>query len=251
MLTDSLRDLWDAPLTLALPYDRPRPATMSGRGSVHWFDVPQRLVERLETVARRCGTTLYAVLLAATTVLLSRLSGQTDMVLASNVANRTRVAHESIVGLFVNNLALRARLEPASTFAGLVGRLSRTFFVAMDRQSLPFGMLAEALQRGGRDPLGLFPQVVFVLENAPDAELELTGLTSTVAPVPIEGFVTDLCFVLIRGERGIRGAVEHPTDLFDPGTIARWARALVGLLEEVAGDPDRPLGEYELGEAPR
>ncbi len=94
--------------TLQLPTDRPRPAggELQGRGAslCSWR---RSLSQQLTELGRREGVTLYMVLLAAFQVLLSRYSGQTDIVVGSPIAGRTHRELEELIGFFVNTLVLR------------------------------------------------------------------------------------------------------------------------------------------------
>ncbi|HET8844748.1 MAG TPA: condensation domain-containing protein, partial [Ktedonobacteraceae bacterium] len=95
---------------LQLPLDHPRPAVQRFRGATHFFRFPAQLSVGLKELERREGSTLFMVLLAAFTVLLHYHSGQDDLIIGTDVANRNRVEVEELIGLFVNQLVLRTDL---------------------------------------------------------------------------------------------------------------------------------------------
>ena len=110
------------PDTLDLPLDRPRHsmpggATRSARAGISAWSCDAELVTRLRGVARRSDATLFMLMLTATQAVLSRWSGQSDLVVGTPVAQRTRPETASLIGFFVNTLALRARFEPGTRFA--------------------------------------------------------------------------------------------------------------------------------------
>src|SRR5205823_1029582 len=114
------RQLADAPTLLALPTDHPRPSMQSFRGATVTTTLAPQLLERVRTLGEHEGATVFMTLLAALAVMLSRYSGQEDIVIASPVANRGRVELESVVGLLVNTLALRVQVTGEQSFAEIV-----------------------------------------------------------------------------------------------------------------------------------
>ncbi|HEX8351551.1 MAG TPA: condensation domain-containing protein, partial [Pyrinomonadaceae bacterium] len=169
--------LTGAPPALDLPTDRPRLAVQSYNGSSHSFNFPSTLLGRLRDLSRGEGVTLYMTLVAAFQLLLSRYSGQTDVVIGTPIANRTRVETEGLIGCFVNTLALRTDLSGDITFRELLKRVRETTLGAYAHQDVPFEKLVEELQPERdltRSPLF---QVMFVLQNASNVALELPGLS--------------------------------------------------------------------------
>jgi hypothetical protein len=248
-------ELAGVPLTLNLPYDRPRPAQVSFRGGAHLFQLPTDLVSPLEGVARRHGTTLYTVLLSTFVLQLSRLSQQEDFLVGCPLASRVRREHEQILGLFTNNVPLRVRMEGVPTFGSLVERVSRAFFAGVDHQALPFGKVVEMLvqsylQANPGAPRPPFPQVLFVLQNTPSVQPTLPGLTVKSQDLATDTTKVDLCFVLSPREGGGLDAVlEYRSELLDAATIARWVEDFLRLLGQVGQDSERALGEYTLSAA--
>ncbi|HEY0735345.1 MAG TPA: condensation domain-containing protein, partial [Herpetosiphonaceae bacterium] len=162
---------WKAQLadlpTLALPTDRPRPAVQSFRGADQIFAVPPELTAGLQALSQAAGVTLFMTTLALFQVLLSRHSGQDDIVVGTPIAGRTRAELDNLIGFFVNTLVLRTDLGGQPTFAGLLERTRATALEAYAHQDLPFEQLVEVVQPQrdlSRQPLF---QVMFALQNAP------------------------------------------------------------------------------------
>src|SRR5205823_574143 len=91
-----------APALLELPTDHPRPAVQSFRGTIEVFALDAGLTEALKGLSQRTGVTVFMTLLGAFVTLLSRYSGQADVVVGTPVANRTRRETEGLIGFFVN-----------------------------------------------------------------------------------------------------------------------------------------------------
>ena len=235
-----------APGVLDLPADRPRPAVQSLRGASRSFVLPAPLAASLQALAQREGVTLFMVLLAALDALLSRLSGQTDLVVGSPVANRNQVGIEELVGFFVNTLVLRADLGGDPSFRTLLGRVRETTLGAYAHQDLPFEKLVEELAPERTLAHAPLFQVMLSLQNTPMTALELPGLV--LAPLAGESGAAkfDLSFTFEEAGGSLAGHLEYSSDLFDGATAARWIDHLEQLLTRVATDPEVSLSGIGL-----
>jgi amino acid adenylation domain-containing protein len=235
-----------APAALDLPADRTRPAVQSYRGAFHVFVLPEALTAGLNVLARSEGATLYMVLLAAFKVLLSRWSGQTDIVVGSPIAGRTHRELEGLIGFFANTLALRTELDADPTFRELLRRVKETALGAYAHQDLPFERLVAELQPVrdlSRQPVF---QVLFALQNMPWEQLQLPGLQlSRMGGEPATAKFDLSLYMLERGGR-IEGFFEYATDLFDAATLQRLAEHLQVLLQGIVADPQCRIGKLPL-----
>ncbi len=243
---DQLRDL----PVVDVPTDFPRPPVQSHRGAALWFRVSPERTARLKAVAREEGATPFMLLLAAWQTLLLRYTGGEDQVVGSPIANRTRGEIEPLIGFFVNTLVLRNDLSGDPPFRELVRRVRDTTLGAYANQDLPFERLVEELQPErdlSRNPLF---QVLFALQNAPEEELELAGLTLTWQWVDTTTAKFDL-MLWMHEERGeLVALLEYATDLFRPATVERMRDHLLTLLDGIAADPDARLSDLPLLTAP-
>ncbi|PTL74899.1 condensation domain-containing protein, partial [Vitiosangium sp. GDMCC 1.1324] len=215
------QQLSGAPAHLELPTDRPRPPIQSVRGAQYSFRLPPELSEALTATSKQHGVSLFMTLLAGFQALLSRYSGQDDIVVGSPIAGRRTTELEDLIGFFVNTLVLRSRIAPEASFRDLLLQVRDTTLGAYEHQDLPFEKLVEELspQRTlGHSPLF---QVMFSLQNTPIPQLALSGLT--LGPVELESTTSkfDLSLALAESPQGILGALTYKTDLFDSDTVAR------------------------------
>ncbi|WP_338911511.1 non-ribosomal peptide synthase/polyketide synthase [Mycetohabitans rhizoxinica] len=235
-----------APAALELPTDRPRPAVPSGQGHGVLVHVPAALATQLKALAQREGATLYMTLLAAFQVVLSRWSGQDDIVVGSPIAGRTQVQAEQLIGFFINTLALRTDLSGDPRFDALLARVRETTLGAYAHQTVPFEKLVEVLQPVrdlSRQPIF---QVMVNGFNIPVSDFALPGLT--VEKIDLERLSTKFDLTLYFGETsdGIEGWLQYATDLFDAETIQRLGQHWVNVLEAVVADPTQRLSELPL-----
>ncbi|QIQ01044.1 non-ribosomal peptide synthetase [Streptomyces liangshanensis] len=236
------------PGLIDLPLDRPRPATTDPRGAVHAFDVPPSLHARLLGLARESGSSLFMVLQAAVATLLHRHGAGDDIPLGSPVAGRTDEGLEDLVGFFVNTLVLRTDLSGNPTFRELLVRVREFDLAAYGHQDVPFERLVESLNPvRARNHHPLF-QTMLVLQNQETARPDLPGLTVEDRLVHNGLSKFDLTFAFTEEPRegGIGAGIEYATALFDRTTVEGFAARLVGLLEQVAADPDRPVAGHGL-----
>ncbi len=242
-----------APPVLEFPTDHARPATRTHRGAHHNFVLPAELTSRLHELSRNEGASLFMTLLAGWQLLLSRYSGQDDVVVGTPIANRNRAEAEPLIGFFVNTLALRAKLDGEMSFRGLLAQVREVTFGAYAHQDLPFEKLVEELQPDRRLSHTPLFQVMFVLQNAPVGALDLPGLElKPVVPRGQERALFDLALNVAEADGMLRCTLGYSTDLFEAATMERLAGHYARLLEEAINAPERGLSELEmLGEEER
>ncbi|MBE9229579.1 amino acid adenylation domain-containing protein, partial [Phormidium sp. LEGE 05292] len=235
-----------APPLLELPTDRPRPAIQTFRGGTERFQLDALLTSRLRQLSHKSGTTLFMTLLTGFVVLMSRYSGQTDLVIGSPIANRNRKEIEGLIGFFVNTLALRFDLSSELTLKALLEQVRQVTQNAYDHQDLPFEMLVEELQLErnlDRNPL---VQVMFALQNAPTNPWDLPGLSVEKMDWGLEAVRFDLEVHLWEVAEGLEGFCYYSSDLFDAATIARMMKHFQNLLEAIVTNLEQPVSQLPL-----
>ncbi|MFL6291918.1 MAG: amino acid adenylation domain-containing protein [Thermoanaerobaculia bacterium] len=238
--------LADIPPVLEMPVDRLRPAVQSHRGNNTVLVLPAALTARLRELSLQEGTSPFMTLLAAFQLLLSRLSGQDDVVVGSPSAGRSRVDVEGLIGLFLNTLVLRTGLAGEPTFRELLGRVKETVLGAYRYQAIPFERLLEELQperQLSRTPIF---QVLFNFVSLSDLSLELPGLR--VEAVRLREPESKFDFTLYVNELAdsFQCNLVYNADLFDKERMAEMLRQLQSLLEQASTDPERRIGGLSL-----
>ncbi|EHK54745.1 condensation domain-containing protein, partial [Allomesorhizobium alhagi] len=235
-----------APARLALPTDRPRPAQQSFAGASVPIVIDAALTRGLKRLSRQHGTTVFMTVLAAWAAVLSRLSGQDDLVIGVPSANRGRREIEELIGFFVNTLALRLDLSGEPSVSELLERTRRTALAAQEHQDLPFEQLVEIVKPPrALDHTPLF-QVMLAWQNNTVGSLDLPGLRVEAAEEGFDQVKFDL--ELNLGEHGdqIAGTFGYATALFDQATIERQRGYLLALLRAMVADAGQPVSRIEL-----
>jgi non-ribosomal peptide synthetase component F len=230
---------------LVLPTDRPRPAVQSYRGASYEFTVSKEVTTQLHALSREAGVTLFMTLLAAFKTLLYRYTGQKDIVVGTDVANRNRTEIEGLIGFFVNQLVLRTDLSGNPTFRELLGRVREVTLGAYTHQDLPFEVLVAAMRPQRTLQYAPLFQVKLVLQNAPRSDVELPGLTLSSVSVERTTAELDLLLSLEATPMGLGGGFEYNTDLFEATTIAALAEQLRAVLQRVVTWPDATVEALE------
>jgi surfactin family lipopeptide synthetase A len=235
-----------APALLNLPTDHTRPAVQTFRGAYCTFEITPEQTAALKSFSQEQGCTLFMTLLAAFKTLLYRYTGNEDIVVGSPIANRNRTEIERLIGFFVNTLVLRSRLDGNPTFEELLSRVREVALGAYSHQGLPFDVLVEELQP--QRSLSYTPlfQVMFVLQNAPMSEIELSGLNLSLLENDNGTAKFDLTLFMEETDAGIVGTFEYSTDLFEADTIQRMSEHLQTLLVGIVSDPQQQLWELPL-----
>ena len=235
-----------APPVLELPTDFPRPAVKTFNGATLAFTLPRELNEKLQALSRREGATLFMTLLSAFNVLLARYTEQTEILIGTPVANRTRTEIESLIGFFVNTLVIRTDLTGEPSFRELLRRVRAASLQAYAHQDVPFEKLVEELQPERNLSYSPLFQVAFALQNAPMPDVALSGLQLSVAESAKETAKFDLALAIEETPDGLAGELEYNTDLFRADTMRRMIGHFQTILEGVVANPDERCAALPL-----
>ncbi|MEO7261300.1 MAG: amino acid adenylation domain-containing protein [Jatrophihabitantaceae bacterium] len=238
--------LADAPTLLALPTDRPRPATQRFQGGRLGVSAGADTLRGLHAVGQAGDATLFMTLMATLSVLLWRYSGQDDVCVGTPFANRNSSELEDLIGHFINTVVIRNQLAADQSFAELLAEVRHRVLEAYDHADQPFEQLVGALHPERHASYSPLFQVMLVLQNMPLGRLVLPGLAMRPLETSTGAARFDLALEVTERDGELELLFEYDSDLFEPTTIARMAAHYVRLLEQVSRDPHRPVGELEL-----
>jgi amino acid adenylation domain-containing protein len=238
------RQLAAAPPLLTLLEGRSSPGTRALEGALYQWTLSPATSRSVRKLAGAGSATLFVVLLAMLKVFLYRQTGQTDLVVGTDIANRARAGTEEIVGFFVNVVAMRTRLSPGLSFREALARVRQTALEAPDNQDLPFEeVLRELSPERARDPLF---NVFFLTEHPPKMEFVLEGLELSKVEFDTGVALRDLSLYASDGPAGIVCTWNYKTRLFDRSTVERWTDSLRTLISSIVDHPDLPIGELDM-----
>ena len=238
---------------LDLPTDRPRPRSMRYTGASLAFALPDAVAGGVRRIAREEGTTAFTVLLSAFKAVVSRYSGKRDVIIGTPVLGRSQTEFQSVVGDFVNSVALRSEVSGERTFKELVADVGRTVREAIAHGEYPFPLLVQRLgiQRDpGRTPIF---QVLLVLQKPQRSSnlsglftpgsgpIEFAGLQVEAFPLAREEGQVDLTLELAEAGPSLVGALKYNTDLFDETTARRMQVHFARFLAAAIAQPGARL----------
>ncbi|ASZ12182.1 non-ribosomal peptide synthetase [Chitinophaga pendula] len=229
---------------LELPTTYPRPAIQSNEGAIVQYQLPAVLHEGLLALSQEEGVTYFMTLLAAFKALLFRYTNQQDICIGTPVAGRRQQETESLIGFFVNTLALRSQVAATDTFSTLLQAVKTTTLAAYEHQDIPFEKVVELLRVErdmSRNPIF---QVLFVLQNMPEAAVHELGdirLTALAHTQVYAKFDIELSATVLQ-EGGVQLSLTYCRDLFDEATMTRMLQHYGQLLEAIVKNRQAPVG---------
>ncbi len=236
---------------LELPTDFPRPPLQSFLGNTVGFELGINETKRLKELALENDLTLFMLLVPAFTLLLAKLSGQTDIIVGTPTAGRRHEDLQSIIGVFINTLVIRSQPVGGKTIAQYLGEIKDITLKAFENQDYQFEDLIErvAVNRDmSRNPLF---DVMFILQNMdvqpeglPEAKISDLEARPYARPGKISKF--DLTLIAVESHDNLYLTFEYCTKLFNIDSIGRMIKYLRAILASVRQGWDSKIGEIEI-----
>jgi amino acid adenylation domain-containing protein len=233
------------PVVLHLSADAPRPSEQSYRGSRVPLRLDRVLTEQLRARAREHDATLFTALLAVWAALLSRYTGQGDILVGSPISVRHRTAFEAVIGPLINTVVFRVNVEDDPTATELLDRVRERVLEGLEHATVPFQRVVEALRPERTMRVSPLYQVMFAFDEEAEA-LTLPGFRVEPVDVQTGAAQCDLALSLEANEEGVRGHLEYRTDLFEHATAVRVVRHFETLLRSFLGRSDRRVSELAI-----
>jgi amino acid adenylation domain-containing protein len=250
--------------TLDLPTDRPR--GQSSRGAEGKFTISRSLSRAIKALSDREGVTPFMTFIAAYSALLSRYTGQEDIIIGSPIADRNQPETTHLIGFLLNTLVLRTNLSGDPTFREFLRQVREVCLGAHAHQEVPYEALLQRLHPNRNLSGSPLFQTMFVLLNSPAITRSSKGLWgegeanvgATKANLPDdmgEPFKAgrnngtskfDLSFVVVEEKQSFHGITEYNTDLFDHTTIASLVERLQTLMQSAVARPEQRISELLL-----
>jgi amino acid adenylation domain-containing protein len=231
---------------LKLPYNQNQTVPPSNKAGIQTFRLSPEVSQALNILSRQENVTLFMTMVAALKTLLYRYTGQDDIVIGTDVANRNRGETEGLIGFFVNLLVLRTDISGYPTFRELLQRVRKVTLEAYNHQDLPFDKLVEELRPERHLSNTPLFQVLFVMDNVPTKNLQLPGLTLSPIEVETKTAKFDIALFMSETEAGITGSWLYKKDLFAAEKIASLLDNFQALLASITTQPDARINTLDL-----
>ena len=245
---------------LNIPIDYPRPSTETFEGDSLPFETDKELTRKIREFAALTGTTIFMVLLAAYSILLSKYTGQEDIAVGTPVTGRTHVDLQNIIGMFVNMLVMRNYPRSDKTFGEFVQQVKENSLDAFENQDYQFDQLVAKLRNTNKDvgSSRSLVDAVLVLQNFekrvptntnPGTANKIAGLAPE--PFKIQNKISKFTLELsaIDTENRIRLNFDYRTTLFKKDTIKGMSDHLLNILNQALKEPNIKISDiYMLNE---
>lgn len=243
-----LKQFWSAhlagmPPVHALPLDVARPRVQTFNGHTFYTRID---IAPLQRLCEQQGTTLFAGLYAAFTVLLARYSNEKDIVIGTPVANREQEEVAGLAGLFMNMLVLRSQLQTGTSFIQLLQQSKQTLIDSFAHQQLPFDMLVGLLQQERNASHSALFQVMLVLQNNEKGTVELPNVALRPMTQSKPFAMYDLSLIAEEDRHGLSLGWEYNTDLFSLATVQRMAAHFEALLQALLAQPESDVLQLNI-----
>jgi amino acid adenylation domain-containing protein len=200
----------------------------------------------LERFAQAREVSLFMLLTALVKVLLHRYSGAVDINVGCPIAGRNVPELEHQIGLYVNTLVLRDRLDASEPFSDLLAHVRDTLVAAYDHQEYPFDQLVQDLnpiRDPSRNPLF---DVMIALQNTVNLRLELPHVTIEAVDFDFATAQFDMLWNFVEAGDGLHVTLHYNSDLFRGDTIASLLSCWHTLAQRAIADPHQPVGRIPL-----
>jgi hypothetical protein len=237
--------LSNAPHFLALPTDRPRPPVASHDGGTVRLTLSRKAGERVQALASARGMTPFAVLLASFQLFLHKLTGQTDLLIGTDVAGRDRTELEGLIGFFINVLPVRSRINAdglhTASFNAWLDTAKHSAWEALEHRALPFDRIVDALAVSRRRDANPLLQMLFVLRDLPRKNTSVPGLEIELLRAQTAQSKFDMALFVEPVDGGYEVEWVYASSLFVRFTVERWFASWRDLLDQVSANPDARL----------
>ncbi|NIM10481.1 MAG: amino acid adenylation domain-containing protein, partial [Candidatus Aminicenantes bacterium] len=226
--------------------DYARPVIQDFTGKTMTFQIDREQAQKLKILAGKEDASLYMVLLTLYNILLSKLSGQEDIVVGCPVAGRRHGDLENVIGMFVNTLALRNYPAGEKRLNEFFREIRERTLTAFENQEYQFENLVDQLavnRDASRNPLF---DVVLVMQNLDISEIQIPGLK--LSPVAYENKISkfDMTWTATESEKGIFFAVNYCTKLFKMETMNRLTGYFKKIVAFILEYPEVTIQDIEI-----
>jgi len=231
---------------LNIPTDFKRPLIQSFEGDIIPFEIDENLTEKINNIIKETGVTEYMFFKATYNILLYKYSGQEDIIIGTPVAGRTHAALENTVGMFVNTLPSRNKIEPDRSFREFLQNEKENSLRAFENQNYDLGKLIEKLDIKKDSSRNALFDVLFTLQNVDIKELQIEGLSLKDYEIKHNISKFDLSLILYKNDKKIQGAFEYKTKLYKKQTVERFMKNYICILKKVIENLDLQVGKIDI-----
>ncbi|HHW30100.1 MAG TPA: amino acid adenylation domain-containing protein [Clostridiaceae bacterium] len=231
---------------LNLPTDfSPHLSKTNGVGS--WrFTVGKSVAEKIKKLASGTGTTLFMILLSVYNILLSKYSGQEDIIVGTPVAGRKKIEFQNIIGTFVNTLALRNFPRKDLTYKEFLSKVKDCTLKALENQDYQFDDLVNSLKLKRDVERNPIFNTMFSLRAKDSPNIKMDDLNITTFELGYKTARFPLVLEAWETDEGIAFLFDYCAGTYTSNTIRLMGEHYISILEDVLEDPEKVIKDIEL-----
>ena len=242
-----LHRFFDSLPVLDLPTDYPRPTVRSFVGNKVRFRLSEEETGIIKNITKKTNTTLYMVILSLYNIMLSKLSGDEDIIIAAPIAGRRHPYCERIIGMFVNTLAVRSFPAGRKSYKEFLSEIKESTLEAFENQEYQFEELVDKLnvsRNTGRNPIS---DVLFNHLNQAEHSKDSIKLFEEEEYIHKEGIAKfDLTLTTFEHEDRLCCSFEYYMELFKIVTVTRFISYFRKIISEISCDFEKKISDIEI-----
>lgn len=227
---------------LNLPYDYKVSAIRSYEGNTITNVIDEKIFRKIEKYAKKIGMSSYMLFVSTFLILLHRYTGQDEIILGSPVANRNQKETKRMMGVLVNNIVIRSKLNEDETINEFFEKMKEQILSDISNQPYPFDMLIKKLNikvDNSRNPMF---DVMFTYQNKEENTVQLSGKSVNVLELDNNISKFNLSIEVKPKMHTIN--VEYCTKLFKKETIENLFEHYLYMLTDIIENVDAKIKEY-------
>ncbi|MCB2312203.1 amino acid adenylation domain-containing protein [Clostridium tagluense] len=206
------------------------------------FGIDKTISSGINKIINSLGVTKFMFYTAAYNVLLYKYSGQEDLIIGTPVAGRTHEDLKNTVGMFVNTLPLRNKLNANMNFRNFLSEVKLNSLKAFENQDYDLKNIIEKLEI---NKSSIFDMIFSFQNLAIDAlNFENTEIASYEVKNKTSKF--DISMILKENNEKVSGVIEYQTSLYNKKTMKNFAKHYQNILREVVNALDTPIGKIDI-----
>lgn len=231
---------------LNFPYDFVRPIVNSYNGNILQKSIPLDLVHKIQKLCLDLKCSLYVFMFASYYILLSKYTGQEDIIVGTAFSGRNHISIENTIGMFVHTLAIRNFPRRNLQFLEFLNLVKGSILNAFDNQEYPFEKLVQELGLSGEFNSNPLFSTSFIMQNLLINKLEMNTELFTRLKLPFRYSRYDFSMVIYEEKNEVIIEVEYSTELFKTETIIKFIEHYIEILNAVAMNRTVLVGDIRL-----
>ena len=231
---------------LNLPTNNSRPTVQTFEGSNIHKEIDKELTLKVQTLAKELNITPYMLLLSCYYILLYKYTSSKDIIVGTPIVGRDNSQTNDIIGMFVNSLPLRKKLNSNETFLEFASSVKELCLNSFEHQTYPFDELVNKLnikRDSSRNPLF---DTMFIYQNEGNTKVNLGNIKSKHYIPDSNTSKFDLSLEVVPENNKLNLRFEYATRLFNKDFIEYLSMHYINILKAVIENTSIKISDIEM-----